>query len=63
MRVEPHLVDRYCIAGSQDECAARAREYVDAGAEHVILNLGCAAGDEFLEQAELLASLLKVEVL
>ncbi len=63
MRVEPHLVDRYCIAGSPDECAARVRDYVEAGAEHVILNLGCAAGDEFLEQAELLPSLLKVEVL
>jgi probable F420-dependent oxidoreductase len=62
MTVEPHLVDRYCIAGSPEECAARVREYVDAGAEHVILNLGCSAGEEFLDQAERLASLLTVEV-
>jgi len=53
MAVEPHLVDRYCCAGTAEECAARVREYADAGAQHVILNLGCGA-DEFLEQMELL---------
>ena len=51
MTVEPHLVDRYCVAGSPEECAARVREYADAGAEHVIFNIGCAAGDELLDQA------------
>ena len=56
------LVDRYCIAGSPEECAARVREYAEAGAEHVILNLGCAAGEELLDQAAQLASLLTVEV-
>lgn len=34
-----HVVDRYCIAGSPDECAARLREYVDAGARHVVFNV------------------------
>jgi probable F420-dependent oxidoreductase len=53
MRVEPYLVDRYCCAGTVEECAARVREYADAGAQHVIFNLGCGAG-EFLEQMELL---------
>jgi probable F420-dependent oxidoreductase len=52
MSVEPHLVARYCIAGSEDECAARVREYAAAGAEHLIFNVGCAAGDEFLDQAD-----------
>ena len=51
MTVEPHLVDRYCVAGSPEECAARVREYADAGAENVIFNIGCAAGDELLDQA------------
>jgi probable F420-dependent oxidoreductase len=62
MTVERHLVERYCIAGPPEECAARAREYADAGAEHVIFNIGCGAGDEFLDQAARLASLLTVEV-
>lgn len=34
-----HVVDRYCIAGSPEECAARLRKYVDAGAKHVVFNL------------------------
>lgn len=34
-----HVVDRYCIAGSPEECAARLREYVDAGARHVVFNV------------------------
>jgi alkanesulfonate monooxygenase SsuD/methylene tetrahydromethanopterin reductase-like flavin-dependent oxidoreductase (luciferase family) len=34
-----HVVDRYCVAGTPDECAARIREYVDAGARHVVFNL------------------------
>jgi probable F420-dependent oxidoreductase len=62
MEVKPHLIDRYCIAGSEEECAARVRDYAAAGAEHVIFNIGCAAGDEFLDQAQRLASLLTVEV-
>ena len=62
MEVKPHLVDRYCIAGSDEECAARVRDYAAAGAEHVIFNIGCAAGDELLDQAQRLASLLTVEV-
>jgi probable F420-dependent oxidoreductase len=62
MEVKPHLVVRCCIAGSEEECAARMRDYADAGAEHLIFNVGCAAGDELLDQAQRLASLLTVEV-
>ena len=62
MAVKPHLIDRYCLAGSEEECATRVRAYADAGVEHLILNIGCAAGDEFLDQAQRLASLLTVEV-
>ncbi len=35
-----HVVDRYCVAGTPDECVARVREYVDAGARHIVFNLG-----------------------
>ena len=34
-----HVVDRYCVAGTPDECAARVREYVDAGARHIVFNI------------------------
>ena len=34
-----HVVDRYCVAGSPEECAARIREYVDAGARHIVFNI------------------------
>lgn len=33
------VVDRYCIAGTPDECAARIREYALAGARHVVFNI------------------------
>ena len=35
-----HVVDRYCVAGTPDECVARLREYLDAGARHIVFNLG-----------------------
>jgi probable F420-dependent oxidoreductase len=34
-----HVVDRYCIAGNPDQCVARVREYIDAGARHVVFNI------------------------
>ena len=34
-----HVVERYCLAGSHEECAARLREYLDAGARHVVFNV------------------------
>jgi alkanesulfonate monooxygenase SsuD/methylene tetrahydromethanopterin reductase-like flavin-dependent oxidoreductase (luciferase family) len=55
MEAPLHLVDRYCCAGSVEECAARVQAYAGAGAEHVVFNLGCPPG-EFLEQVELLRS-------
>lgn len=51
MEVDPELVDRYCAAGTPDDIAARVEAYSDAGAEHVIFNLGCGP-DEFLSQVE-----------
>jgi probable F420-dependent oxidoreductase len=34
-----HVVDRYCVAGTPDECAARVHEYADAGAQHIVFNI------------------------
>lgn len=34
-----HVVDRYCVAGTPEECAARVREYLDAGARHLVFNI------------------------
>ncbi|HEY7692582.1 MAG TPA: TIGR03619 family F420-dependent LLM class oxidoreductase [Gaiellaceae bacterium] len=38
--ISEHVVDRYCVAGTPEECVARVREYVDAGARHIVFNLG-----------------------
>jgi probable F420-dependent oxidoreductase len=50
-RFEPHVVERYCLAGTPAECAARVREYVDAGARHLVFNPSGPAG-AYLEQVE-----------
>jgi probable F420-dependent oxidoreductase len=34
-----HVVDRYCVAGDAEHCVARVREYLDAGAQHVVFNI------------------------
>jgi probable F420-dependent oxidoreductase len=34
-----HVVDRYCVAGTPEHCVARVRQYVDAGARHVVFNI------------------------
>ena len=33
------MVDRYCVAGTPEQCVARVREYIDAGAQHVVFNI------------------------
>ena len=49
------LVGRYALAGNPDDCIARLREYVDAGARTIILNSACDSG--YVERNEaLLAS-------
>ncbi len=48
------LVGRYALAGSPDDCIARLREYIDAGARTVVLNSACPA-DYMMENQRLLA--------
>jgi probable F420-dependent oxidoreductase len=38
------LVGRYALAGDPDDCIARLREYIDAGARTIILNSACPGG-------------------
>ncbi len=49
------LVGKYALAGSPDDCSARLREYIDAGARTVILNSACPA-DYMVENQRLLAA-------
>ena len=49
------LVGKYALAGSPDDCIARLREYIDAGARTVILNSACPA-DYMVENQRLLAA-------
>jgi alkanesulfonate monooxygenase SsuD/methylene tetrahydromethanopterin reductase-like flavin-dependent oxidoreductase (luciferase family) len=49
-----HAIERYCLAGSQAQCAERVAEYVEAGAEHVIFHPAVEPAG-LQEQVELLA--------
>ena len=51
-----HVVDRYCVAGTPDECAARVREYVEAGAQHIVFNIAEPEDAERLAEVTLAAA-------
>jgi probable F420-dependent oxidoreductase len=51
-----HVVDRYCVGGTPDECAARVREYVDAGAQHIVFNIAAPEDAERLAEVVLAAA-------
>jgi alkanesulfonate monooxygenase SsuD/methylene tetrahydromethanopterin reductase-like flavin-dependent oxidoreductase (luciferase family) len=51
-----HVVDRYCVAGTPEECAARVREYVEAGARHVVFNVAAPEDAERLAEVVLAAA-------
>ena len=51
-----HVVNRYCVAGTPDECAARVREYVDAGAQHIVFNIAAPEDAERLAEVVLAAA-------
>jgi probable F420-dependent oxidoreductase len=53
MEFEPHHVERLCVAGTPEECAARMREYAEAGAAFLSLNPAVDEAD-FLPQVEAL---------
>ena len=39
------IVHRYCLLGPIDVCVARLREYIDAGARHIIFSVACDRED------------------
>jgi probable F420-dependent oxidoreductase len=51
-----HVVDRYCVAGAPEECEARIREYVDAGARHLVFNIAEPEDAERLAEVVLAAA-------
>lgn len=48
---EPHVIERYALAGNPEECAERVREYAAAGARHVLFNPAVGV-DRLVEQCE-----------
>jgi probable F420-dependent oxidoreductase len=48
------LVGKYAIAGNPDDCCARLQEYIDAGAQTIVLNSACP-GDYVQANQKLLA--------
>jgi alkanesulfonate monooxygenase SsuD/methylene tetrahydromethanopterin reductase-like flavin-dependent oxidoreductase (luciferase family) len=49
-----HAIERYCVAGTPEECAARVRAYAEAGVCHLVFN-PVVAPDQLLEQIDRLA--------
>jgi alkanesulfonate monooxygenase SsuD/methylene tetrahydromethanopterin reductase-like flavin-dependent oxidoreductase (luciferase family) len=52
---EAPLVERFCVVGTPDECAARIAEFREAGVRHVVFNWACPQS-AILEQMERLAT-------
>jgi alkanesulfonate monooxygenase SsuD/methylene tetrahydromethanopterin reductase-like flavin-dependent oxidoreductase (luciferase family) len=52
-------VERYCVVGSEAQCAERVAEYVAAGAEHVVFHPAVEPA-RLREQVELLADVVSV---
>jgi len=50
----PQAVERYCVAGTPDECAVRVQAYVDVGIQHLVFNPAVPTS-RLLEQVERLA--------
>jgi probable F420-dependent oxidoreductase len=49
------IVDKYAIGGDPDRCRARLREYIDAGAEFIVLSSACP--DDYMDtNIELIAN-------
>ncbi len=53
----PQAVERYCVAGTPEECAARVRAYVEVGVRHVVFN-PAVPSVRLLEQVDRLAGAL-----
>ena len=54
-----HAIERYCVAGTPSECAAKVRAYADAGVRHLVFN-PVVSPDRLLEQIERLGDIVAV---
>jgi len=54
-----HSIDRYCVAGTPEECRARVRAYAEAGVHHLVFN-PTVGPQRLLEQVERLAEAVLV---
>lgn len=57
----PQAVERYCVAGTPEECATRVQAYVEAGVEHLVFNPAVPPG-RLPEQVERLADAVQAVV-
>ena len=40
-----NIVRRYCLLGTPEQCAERLREYIEAGARHIVFSITCLPED------------------
>ena len=53
-----NIVRRYCLLGPPEQCAARLREYADAGARHIVFSIACPPQDRERHLAEIAGQLI-----
>lgn len=59
--IEEHVVDRYCAAGTADDCRARIAEYAQAGLGHVVFMPGGPLSERENEIRTIAKELIDVE--
>ena len=53
-----NIVRRYCLLGTPEQCAARLREYADAGARHIVFSIACPPQDRERHLEEIAGKLI-----
>ena len=53
-----NIVRRYCLLGTPEQCAERLREYVEAGARHIVFSITCRPEDRERHLEEISSSLI-----
>ena len=53
-----NIVRRYCLLGTPEQCAARLREYADAGARYIVFSIACPPQDRERHLEEIAGKLI-----